>query len=131
VTLRVVAAAIVRDGKLLLVSKQSAPDVFYLPGGKPDPGEAPLETLSRELGEELGAAVVSSELIAVVHERAALENIPVEMHVYGCIVEGVIEPRAEIAALAWIERDGPHPGRLAPAVRDHVLPTLGELGLIA
>ena len=32
--LRVVGAAIVDEGRLLLVSKQAAPDVFYLPGGK-------------------------------------------------------------------------------------------------
>jgi len=47
--LLVVAAAIIRDRKLLLVSKQAAPDVFYLPGGKPEPGEETLETLVREL----------------------------------------------------------------------------------
>src|SRR5262245_2248968 len=35
-SLRVVAAAILADRKVLLVSKRAAPDVFYLPGGKPD-----------------------------------------------------------------------------------------------
>ncbi|SNX55795.1 hypothetical protein SAMN06272735_0226 [Streptomyces sp. TLI_55] len=28
-----------------------APEVFYLPGGEPDPGETPLEALARELDE--------------------------------------------------------------------------------
>lgn len=52
--LRVVAAAVVDRGRLLVVSKQAAPDVFYLPGGKPEAGEEPEETLARELAEELG-----------------------------------------------------------------------------
>ena len=37
--LRVVAAAVLGSRGLLLVSKRAAPDVFYLPGGKPEPGE--------------------------------------------------------------------------------------------
>ena len=36
--LAVVAAAIVQEERLLVVSKRAAPDVFYLPGGKPDAG---------------------------------------------------------------------------------------------
>ncbi|MEV6700976.1 NUDIX domain-containing protein [Streptomyces sp. NPDC051453] len=52
--MKVVAAAVIEDGKLLVVSKQAAPDVFYIPGGKPEPGEQPGETLKRELQEELG-----------------------------------------------------------------------------
>ena len=45
----VVAAAIVVERRLLLVSKQVAPDVFYLPGGKPEPGESDDACLSREI----------------------------------------------------------------------------------
>ena len=51
--LRVVAAAILDGEKVLLVSKRVAPDVFYLPGGKPDRDESPLQTLARDLDEEL------------------------------------------------------------------------------
>lgn len=39
--LQVVAAAIIDSEKVLLVSKQEAPDVFYLPGGKPEGRQAP------------------------------------------------------------------------------------------
>jgi 8-oxo-dGTP diphosphatase len=127
----VVAAAILEERKLLLVSKHAAPDVFYLPGGKPDRGEEPIETLEREVREELGVGVVQSELLTVVHEQAALEDVPMEMKVYRCVVDGLVEPRAEIAALAWVEADGPRPGRLAPAILNHVLPFLAKIGLIA
>ncbi|MBO8191854.1 NUDIX domain-containing protein [Streptomyces oryzae] len=57
----VVAAAIVQAGRLLVVSKQAAPENFYLPGGKTDPGEEPLDTLSRELDVELGGRPVEPD----------------------------------------------------------------------
>jgi len=37
--LLVVAAAVIHEGRLLVVSKKAAPAIFYLPGGKPEPGE--------------------------------------------------------------------------------------------
>jgi 8-oxo-dGTP diphosphatase len=130
-TLKVVAAAIMRDGKVLLVSKRSAPEVFYLPGGKPDPGETPLETLARELKEELGVSLVESSLLTIVHDQAALERTPMEMHVYLSTVSGVPAPQAELAALAWTDAAGDAPGELAPAIRNHVLPHLAERGLLS
>ena len=54
--LRVIAAAVLGPRGLLLVSKRAAPEVFYLPGGKLDPGEAPLDCLRRELREDSASA---------------------------------------------------------------------------
>ena len=129
--LRVVAAAILEGCKVLLVSKRAAPDVFYLPGGKPDAGEPPLATLARELNEELGVALVDFEPLALVADEAALEGTPMEMSVYLATVAGDVEPQAEIAAVAWVGSAAETPGRLAPAIRNHVLPTLAARGLIA
>jgi 8-oxo-dGTP diphosphatase len=129
--LRVVAAAIVDREKVLLVSKRSAPEVFYLPGGKPDADEAPLATLARELDEELGVRLVWSESLARVRDQAALERTPMEMHVYLARVEGAVVARSEIAAVAWVGAVGPSSGRLAPAIENHVLPLLAARGLIA
>src|ERR687886_567888 len=70
--LRVIAAAVVDSRRLLLVSKRAAPEVFYLPGGKPDPAEAPLDCLRRELHEELGVGVDSTRPFAEVRATAAL-----------------------------------------------------------
>jgi 8-oxo-dGTP diphosphatase len=113
------------------VSKRAAPDVFYLPGGKPESDEAPLATLARELREELGVALVWSELLSVVSDEAALERQPMEMRVYLTTVEGVATAQAEIAELAWVAADGRSPGTLAPAIRHHVLPQLAARRLIA
>jgi 8-oxo-dGTP diphosphatase len=129
--LRVIAAAIVRERKVLLVSKAAAPGVFYLPGGKPEPGEAPLVTLARELREELDAELGASRPLLVLSDQAALERVPMEMPVFLCDVEGSLEPGAEIAALAWVDATGECPGSLAPAIRNHVLPFLEGQGLVA
>lgn len=115
---------------MLLVSKRAAPDVFYLPGGKPEARERPLETLARELAEELGVAIVSSQPFGIVSDEAALEGTTMEMRVYLVSVQGVIRPRAEIAGVAWVGANGESPGRLAPAIRNHVLPQLAARQLI-
>ena len=126
----VVAAAIVVERRLLLVSKQVAPDVFYLPGGKPEPGESDDACLAREIAEELNASVVTRRLFTVVSGVAALEGTPMEMTVYVATLDR--EPRAasEIAALAWFSPHQPFAGVLAPAVADSVVPALAADALI-
>jgi 8-oxo-dGTP diphosphatase len=124
--LRVIGAAVLGSRGLLLVSKRAAPDVFYLPGGKPDPGEAPLDCLRRELREELGVGIGSTRPFAEVRAPAALEGVPMWMSVFLTRLDGVPAPAAEIAALRW----WPHEARLglAPAVRDCVIPRLRRSG---
>ncbi|MFJ4685461.1 NUDIX domain-containing protein [Streptomyces sp. NPDC091377] len=127
--LAVVAAAIVRERRLLVVSKRAAPDVFYLPGGKPDAGEPPEVTLERELAEELGVRPVAPRLLAEVDSVAALEGVPMRLTLYAADVDGVPRPAAELARMRWIsgrESDV----RLAPAVHDHVLPMLRADGAL-
>ncbi|MGW8376804.1 NUDIX domain-containing protein [Streptomyces sp. ODS28] len=134
-SLLVSAAAVVEGGRLLLVSKQAAPEVFYLPGGKPDPGEGPLDALTRELREELGAEPVGPRLLAEVEAPAALEGVPMRMTVYEAGLSRAPRPAAELAELRWYsgaEEDAAEGGlRLAPAVRDHVLPLLRDTGRLA
>ncbi|RAJ60504.1 8-oxo-dGTP diphosphatase [Streptomyces sp. Amel2xB2] len=127
--LAVVAAVIVREGRLLVVSKKAAPDVFYLPGGKPDPGEEPTQTLSRELAGELGVRPVEPRFLADVTARAALEGVPMTMAVYEAEMSRAPRPAAELADMRWVsgrENDV----RLAPAVTEHVLPLLRRRGLL-
>ena len=124
--LRVIAAAVLQHEGLLLVSKRAAPGVFYLPGGKPEPGEAPLETLGRELAEELGVTVDAAEPFAEVRAPAALEGVEMSMSVFLARLGGDPVPAAEIAALRWWPRDGAI--ALAPAVRDCVIPRLRSAG---
>jgi 8-oxo-dGTP diphosphatase len=122
--LEVVAAAVVEDEALLLVSKHEAPDVFYLPGGKPDAGETPEACLRRELAEELGTTATSLEPFDVVHALAALERVPMRMTVYRATLDRAPAAAAEVSALRWYRPGEPFSGRLAPAVADHVIPAL-------
>ena len=127
----VVAAAIVDEGRLLLVSKLAAPDVYYLPGGKLGEGEEPTAALVRELAEELGVVPTSLKPFAEVIEIAALERVPMQMTVFLAEIDGIPLARNEIAELAWLDPDRMFPGELAPAVEKHVVPQLREEDLLA
>ncbi|WP_395658404.1 NUDIX domain-containing protein [Nocardioides sp.] len=59
----VVAGALVREGRVLLVHRspyrRAYPDVWDLPGGHVEPGESKLTALAREMQEELGVAIAT------------------------------------------------------------------------
>ncbi|MCN9244639.1 NUDIX domain-containing protein [Streptomyces sp. RY43-2] len=129
-TLVVVAAVIVQEGRLLVVSKKAAPEVFYLPGGKPEAGEEPLRALARELDEELGVRALEPRFLAEVEAVAALEGVPMRMTVFEASIDEEPKIAAELAQMRWITGDEADV-RLAPAVRDQVLPLLRNSGLIA
>jgi 8-oxo-dGTP diphosphatase len=64
----VVAAAIFRNGRLLLAQRTRPPELagmWELPGGKVEPGETPAQSLRRELREELGVEANAGERIGV------------------------------------------------------------------
>jgi 8-oxo-dGTP diphosphatase len=124
--MRVIAAAVLDRRGLLLVSKRAAPDVFYLPGGKPEPGERPRDCLDRELAEELGVTVAAAEPFAEVRAPAALEGVDMWMSVFLTRLAGAPAPAGEIASLRWWPRDGGL--RLAPAISDCVIPRLRAAG---
>ena len=124
--LRVIAGAALAGGRLLLVSKRAAPAVWFLPGGKPEPGEAPLQSLRRELREELGVGLAAALPFAEVHAPAALEGVEMHMSVFVVELAGTPAPAAEIAGLQWWP--AARELRLAPAVRDHVIPALRAAG---
>ena len=125
--MRVIGAAVVGPRGLLLVSKRAAPDVYYLPGGKPEAGEAPLDCLRREVLEELGVEIDAAEPFTEVHAPAALEGVEMWMSVFLTRLGGDPVPAAEITAVRWWPETSV---RLAPAVRDHVIPRLRDAGHI-
>jgi len=60
-THEIVAALLVRDGRVFLCHRSAGrrwyPDVWDLPGGHVEAGEAPVEALARELEEEVGILI--------------------------------------------------------------------------
>jgi 8-oxo-dGTP diphosphatase len=65
--IRVVAAVIQRDGKILACRRaphKSLAGLWEFPGGKVEPGETDEVALAREIREELGIEITVGELIA-------------------------------------------------------------------
>lgn len=82
--------------------------------------------MSGALQEELGVEIGTAEPFAEVRAPAGLEGVEMWMSVFLTRLRGVPEPAAEIAALRWWP-DEPAP-RLAPAIRDCVIPRLRLTG---
>lgn len=63
-------AAILRDGRLLLVQRRRMPEAGHwgLPGGKVDPYETVPDAVAREILEELGLRIVADRLLCVIDQ---------------------------------------------------------------
>ncbi|WP_445678686.1 NUDIX hydrolase [Radicibacter daui] len=128
--IRIVAAVCLQGGHLLTVRKQGT-ERFMLPGGKPEQGEAPLETLRRELAEELGVAVEGRSLFwgSFTAPAANEAGFEVAAELYRVELQGRVMPAAEIAEISWVDPARPGGIMLAPLLARHVLPLLvAEIG---
>jgi 8-oxo-dGTP pyrophosphatase MutT (NUDIX family) len=98
-----VAWVLVRAGRLL-VARNHGRDLFYLPGGRREPGETDSETLVREVREELGVAIDPSTMRLVAEVTAPRDGSPgeVTMTCYTADHHGQPAAANEIAELAWI-----------------------------
>lgn len=94
--LQVVAAALVRDGRVL-AARRVDPAGWEFPGGKVEPGESPQQALEREWAEELGVAVRCGDHLATARDdRIALQLWHAEL------VEGTPVPLADHHELRWV-----------------------------
>jgi len=126
-----IAAGIItdREGHILLVRKRGT-SFFMQPGGKLTEGESPVETLARELVEELGCTLLRSEFLGTFCAPAANEpQHTVEALLFCAEIAGHVQPRAEIEEITWVEPSRTGGLRLAPLTRDHVLPLVLARGL--
>jgi 8-oxo-dGTP pyrophosphatase MutT (NUDIX family) len=117
----VIASAwvLVRDRRVLVVRPHDI-DAFYLPGGKPEPGETYAEAAAREVAEEVGVVLDPAELtlfreiVAPAHNRPPGTEVRLICFIGGT-PDGNPKPAAEIGELAWFtSADRP---RCAPAIR--------------
>ncbi|GAA1854102.1 NUDIX hydrolase [Asanoa iriomotensis] len=104
-TIDKIAWILLTDGSILS-SRNQGRDVFYLPGGKREPGETDVETLVREVREELSVAIVpGTEAHLGTFEAEAHGQAPgtrVTMTCYTADYQGTLHPDNEIAELVWL-----------------------------
>ena len=100
--LHTVGLLAIRQKKLLLAYSRNK-NCFYLPGGKLDAGESPIEGLCREIGEELGVWLGPADMSYYIHISAPAfgekEGTMMEQDCFLLLRD--VEPRAsaEIGAL--------------------------------
>jgi 8-oxo-dGTP diphosphatase len=103
-TVRVVGAVIMNEKDEVLCALRSPdmllPNLWEFPGGKIEEGEAPEETLVREIKEELGCTIQVQEKIEEVHHE--YPSVIVNLLTYKAeIINGV--PKAkEHSELKWV-----------------------------
>ncbi|MEU6039395.1 NUDIX domain-containing protein [Actinomadura sp. NPDC047616] len=94
-----------KDGRILS-TRSHGKDVYYIPGGKREPGETDLDTLVREIDEELAVAIVPTTAThlgtfqAQAHGHA--DGVTVKMTCYTADHQGQPTPNSEIAELVWL-----------------------------
>jgi 8-oxo-dGTP diphosphatase len=86
--MRLVAAAVIRKGDLILVARrdqsQKLPGFWEFPGGKVEPGETVAECIVREIYEELGVVAIAKRVLctSVFHyDHGSFEIVAVETEV--------------------------------------------------
>ncbi len=111
-----VAAVVIQDpeGRVLTVRKRGT-SRFMQPGGKPEPGETPLQTALRETREELDLPLRSEQLELMGQFSAAAANEPghtvvctnyrVSLGQDATAILRTVKPAAEIEELRWFRLD--------------------------
>ena len=90
------------ENGLILCARPRGKDVFYIPGGKREGAESDLETLRREISEELTVALLPATVRHVGTYQASPPGGPVvRMSCYAAGYTGTLAPSSEIDELAW------------------------------
>ena len=123
------AGLLTMDGdRILLCRKDHATSKLILPGGRIEPGETPVECLTREIAEELsGVGVKDLVRIGEYEDRAHFDDPTIEkrlrIQLYQGKLVGEPAPSNEIVELVWF---GPASKRseLTPIFTNRILPDL-------
>jgi 8-oxo-dGTP diphosphatase len=81
----------------ILCARPRAKDIFYVPGGKREGAETDLQTLVREITEELTVILLPE----TVRHMATYEAAEVRMSCYTADYRGNLTASSEIGELAW------------------------------
>lgn len=92
------------EGGRILCARPRGKDIFYIPGGKREGAESDLETLLREIEEELTVALIPESVEHVGTYEAAVHgpaDALVRMSCYTADYRGTLTASSEIEDLAW------------------------------
>ena len=93
---RTIRGLLIKDHKVLLVTGHGA-DFYWTPGGGVEGDETPLETLHREIQEELGVTVDSAqEYSSYIYQDQDVQNFLIT-------ISGEIHVGEEITDYAWYD----------------------------
>ena len=125
-----VAFLYLQDGKILS-TRSKGKDKYYIPGGKRESGETDIETLVREVKEELSVDIIESSakfygvFEAQAHGKA--EGVIVKMTCYTAEYTGELKADSEIAEIVWLTMEDIE---LVSPVDKLIMADLHEKGLL-
>jgi len=100
-----VAYIFIKDGKILS-TRSKGKDKYYIPGGKREGNESDIETLVREIKEELSVDIIEStaKLYGIFEAQAhgKAEGVIVKMTCYTADYSGELKADSEIAEIVWL-----------------------------
>ncbi|MCC9168199.1 NUDIX hydrolase [Pontibacter harenae] len=95
----------IQNGKILS-TRSKGRTKYYIPGGKREAGESDLETLFREVKEELTVDLLLDTAVYVGTFQAQADShapgVEVKMTCYTCRYNGTITPSSEIEEVVWL-----------------------------
>ncbi|WP_440556036.1 NUDIX hydrolase [Streptomyces sp. SCPE 10] len=90
----------------VLCARSRGKDLYYLPGGKREAGESDLQTLIREVTEEVGVALRPETVAPLGTFEAQADGrepgVTVRMTCFTGDYTGRLTPRSEVEDLAWL-----------------------------
>jgi 8-oxo-dGTP pyrophosphatase MutT (NUDIX family) len=109
----------------ILSTRSRGKDVYYLPGGKREQGETDVETLTREIQEELAVAIdpatATHEGVFTAQAHGHRDGVAVQMTCYSASYEGTPTASSEIEEVRWLTyADRPKVSPVDQLIFDHL-----------